>query len=186
MKTIDLNVKTREAGSKIAEDLRRHGFVPANFYAYGVENINVYAKALDLRTIVYTSHKPLVNLHIDDNPEPKKCIVKEIVFDPVTEQITHIDFLGLVENHTLTTELPIVLKGTPEGIRLGGKLQQVLHKIKIKTTPEFLSDSIEIDISQLEIGKSVYVRDIQREGWKISLPPDTMICSLKFVRQAAS
>ncbi|HPD33880.1 MAG TPA: 50S ribosomal protein L25 [Candidatus Kapabacteria bacterium] len=186
MKTVELNVKTREKGSKIAKELRQKDCVPINYYASGKENLNLYAKAHDLRDIVYTNHKPIVLLHIDENTEPLKCIVKEISFDPVTEKIIHIDFLGLVDNHLLYTELPIILKGTPEGARLGGVLQQTLRKIKVRTIPELLSDSIEIDISNLELGKSVQVKDIQREGWKFSLPPDTVICSLKHSRIQAS
>lgn len=182
MKTIELNVKSREKGYKVAKELRANGYVPINFYAINKTNLNLAAKTLDLREIVYTSHKPIVLLKVDGSNETLKCIVKEITFDPVTDEITHIDFLGLVENHLLTTDLPIILKGTPEGERLGGKLQQVLHKIKVRTTPDLLDDSIEIDISNLEVGKSIQVKDIQKEGWKFFLPPDTMICSLKHPR----
>ena len=185
MKTVELNVKTRETGYKTAKELRAQGYVPINYYATGQENQNLYAKTLDLRDIVYTSQKPIVLLHIDGSNDTLRCILKEITFDPITDAITHIDFLGLIDNHLLFTELPIILKGTPEGARLGGKMQQVLHKIKVRTTPELLVDSIEIDISNLEIGKSIQVKDIQREGWKFFLSPDTMICSLKYSRVQA-
>jgi large subunit ribosomal protein L25 len=184
MLQIDLKTFPRETGRKVAKELRKNDLVPCVFYAKGKENINFYAKAKDLKPIVYTAHKPIVKLYVNDATEPIDCIVKDIVFDPVTDKIIHIDFLGLLPNHPVKVELPVILIGTPIGARLGGKLTQVIHKIGLITVPELLTSSIEIDISKLNIGQQLQVKDIEKEGWKFTLPPSALICSVSATRIA--
>ncbi|MGB9702340.1 MAG: 50S ribosomal protein L25 [Candidatus Kapaibacteriota bacterium] len=182
MLTVDLNCKSRIPGRETAKELRKKELVPCVFYAKGKENINFSVSAKELRPVVYTAHKPVVRLFVDGATEPLEAIVKDITFDPVTEKIVHIDFLGLLPNHPVTVELPVILKGTAIGTRMGGKLTQVVHKIKLTTTPDKLASAIEIDITKLDIGQQIQIKDIVQEGWKFSLPPSALICSVKQTR----
>jgi len=182
MLTVNLNCKSRIPGRETAKELRKNDLIPCVFYAKGKDNIIFSATAKELRPVVYTAHKPIVKLFIDGATEPLEAIVKDITFDPVTEKIVHIDFLGLLPNHPITIELPVILKGTAIGTRLGGKLSQVVHKIKLTTTPDKLASAIEIDITKLDIGQQIQIKDIVQEGWKFSLPPSALICSVKQTR----
>lgn len=182
MLTVEIRGTKRETGRKVAKELRGKDLIPCNFYAKGKENISFYAKVKDLKPAIYTAQKPVVKLFIDDATQPIDCIVKDLVFDPITDKLVHIDFLGLLPNHPVTIELPIILKGTPIGTKVGGKLSQVVHKVKLTATPENLTDAITVDVSKLDIGQQLQFKDIQKEGWKFALPPSALICSVKATR----
>ncbi len=179
MKTLELIAQKREVGRKATRDLRKNDLIPACFYAKGKENVNFVVTAKDVRPFIYTAHKPIAKITIQDTGEKFDAVVKSVSFDPVTDKILHIDFLGLIPNHPLTIEIPIILKGTPIGVRKGGKLSQVIHKVGITTTPELLVDALEIDITHLDIGKQLQFKDITKEGWLFSVPPSALICSVK-------
>ncbi|MFZ1496100.1 MAG: 50S ribosomal protein L25, partial [Saprospiraceae bacterium] len=83
-----------------------------------------------------------------------------VQFHPVTEQLLHIDFLRLVEKTPIKVEVPLRFKGSSPGVKLGGKLIQQIRKIKIKTTPEFLVDELKADISKLDLGQALRVREV--------------------------
>lgn len=179
MKTIELIAHKREVGRKATRDLRKKDLIPACYYAKGKENVNFVVKAKDVRPFVYTAHKPIAQISIEETGEKFDAIVKNVSFDPVTDKILHIDFLGLIPNHSLTVDIPVILKGTPIGVRKGGKLSQVIHKVNITTTPELLIDALEIDVSHLDIGKQLQFKDITKEGWSFSVPLSALICSVK-------
>ncbi len=182
MKTLELIAQKREVGRKATRDLRKNDLIPACYYAKGKENVNFVVKAKDIRPFVYTAHKPIAQITIEGTDEKYVAVIKSVSFDPVTDKILHVDFLGLIPNHTLTVDIPIILNGTPIGVRKGGKVSQVIHKVKITTTPELLIDALEIDITDLDIGKQLQFKDITKEGWLFSVPPSALICSVKQTR----
>jgi large subunit ribosomal protein L25 len=184
MNEVILEVKKRETGKKIANSLRNSDYVPGVFYVKGTENINIYAKTLDLRPIVYTSQTKIVDLKIEGESTTYQCILKDIQLDPVTDKIVHFDLQGLVPGQKLTVELPIKLIGQPVGVRQGGKLMQTLHKLKVKILPKDLVEAIEANIAQLNIGESLYVKDLNIQNFEIDINPDTVVVSVTKPRGA--
>jgi large subunit ribosomal protein L25 len=89
------------------------------------------------------------------------CVLKDIEFDPITDRPVHFDLFGVNENETLTIEVPVVLTGgTPQGVKEGGILQHILHKLKVSCLPKNIPDHIDINVATLGINKSVHVSEL--------------------------
>jgi len=158
MNTIQINASPRtELGKKATKAIRKDGKIPAVLYSKnGVEHFSTNKK--DVKGLVYTPEFKLAEVSL--NGASHKAILKDIVFHPVTDAIMHIDFLELVDGHVLKANIPVKFKGTSPGVKSGGKLMQTLRTVKIKTTPENLIDILYVDISKLQLGSAVRVRDL--------------------------
>ncbi|MEL6141512.1 MAG: 50S ribosomal protein L25, partial [Bacteroidota bacterium] len=116
-----------------------------------------------------------------------KAIIKDIQFHPVTDEIMHIDFLALQDGHPIKVNVPVGFEGNSPGVRAGGKLQQTVRKVSMKTTPDKLVDKIILDISHLELGQAVRVRDIApMEGVEILNPAGQPVASIEIPRALRS
>ncbi|HTP13849.1 MAG TPA: 50S ribosomal protein L25, partial [Bacteroidota bacterium] len=149
----------KEVGKK-AHTLRYKGNVPGIFYGHGKKNVPVTMAELSLKPLYKTSAANIINLKLDDGSE-FKCILKDIDFDPLTEKPVHFDLYGINENEALVIEVPVVLTGgTPSGVKEGGILQHILHRVRVSCLPKFIPDHIEINVANLGINKSIHVGDI--------------------------
>ena len=157
MAEITLKATIRDyKGRSASNQARRDGRVPGVFYFQNSKNIPIEVTALDLRPLVYTSETHLVNLELSDGSK-ELCILREIQFDPLTDKVTHIDLVGLVMGESMKFEIPVQLEGIPEGVRDGGSLQQVMHKLDVECLPSKLPDHITIDVSNLVAGEAITV-----------------------------
>ncbi|MFA3782566.1 50S ribosomal protein L25 [Melioribacteraceae bacterium 4301-Me] len=185
MSEINLTVKKRELFTKGANNkLRKRGFVPGIFYSKGMEPIPIYASEGSLKPLIYTSETHIVNLKIDEGEEIKS-ILKDVDFDPVTDKIIHFDLLGIQVGQELELEVPVVLEGQAKGIKEGGVVQHQLHKLLVACLPKYIPEHITIDISNLGIGDSIHVKDIQIENVKVLNPPEVIVVSINIPRAAA-
>jgi large subunit ribosomal protein L25 len=158
MTTIEVQGTTRsEFGKKGAKLDRNNGNVPAVMYG-GDEVIHFTVTPASVKHLIYTPDFKIANLDIDG--KQYKAIIKSIQFHPVTEQLLHMDFLRLIANTPIKVEVPLRFKGVSPGVKVGGKLIQQVRKIKIKTTPEFLVDELKADISKLDLGQSLRVKEV--------------------------
>jgi large subunit ribosomal protein L25 len=178
MGLIDLRVDSRESGKRAVNAVRNDGKVPGVFYLKGEESVSIAAKPNDLKGIVYTAETKIINLIVDDK-DPIECVLRDTDFDPVTDELIHFDLLGIVRGQLINVEVPIVIIGSkPLGVSLGGLLQQVLHRVPIRCLPKNIPNSIEVDCSQLNIGESILIRDIDIENIEFSVPESTAIASI--------
>lgn len=177
MSEITLKAVKRGTGKKGAKKVRAEGMVPGIYYTEGSESIPVAVHPLALRPIVYTAHKKIFDLFIDDATQPLECVLKDTSFHPVTDKLLHFDLFGVKSGKMMGVEVPVILKGQAVGVRDGGVLQHTTHRIKLHCLPADMPDSFEIDISNLGIGKSVHVKDIAREGIHFDVALDTVIVS---------
>ena len=184
LQAIELKAKKRDAGKQIAKKLRRDGEVPGVFYAKGHSTVNISVPPLALRPIVYTSQVRLIELDIEGE-KTKKCVLKEVKFHPVTDQIIHFDLLGINEEQKITVEVPFEFLGQPVGVRKGGIFQQVFHKCTITCLPKHLVSSIQIDVSGLDVTQSVHLKDLNLEGVEFGIPADSLICAVRIPRGKA-
>jgi len=182
MKEVILNVKKRETGKQSLNKIRKEGLIPGVFYMDGKPGIPIATDFMSLRDIVFTSSKKKIKLNIEGENETKDCVLKDIKFHPVTDQILHFDLLGLNPEKKLTVEVPVVLKGQSVGVRRGGKLQQSLHKVTIKCYPKHLVDALEVDVTNLDLGKSLHIRDLSFKGIDFVVPGETIIVVCKVPR----
>lgn len=185
MKTIALKGTLRsELGKKSTKALRREELVPCVVYG-GEANIHFSAPAKDFRDLIYTNEFRKAAIEIDG--QTVEAIIKDVQFHPVTDKILHIDFLQLVDGKALKTEVPVRLTGSPEGVKVGGVLVQKVRKLKLKTTPDKLSATIDVDVSALDLGKSIRIREVQvEEGIEIMNSGGIPLASIEIPRALRS
>ena len=189
MKSIEVKgTKRAETGKKSTRELRKANAVPC--VLYGVEkDENGLPKATsfsvlsnDLRNLVYSPHIYVVDLIIDG--KPCKAVLKEIQFHPVKDTIQHVDFYQVTEDKPIVMEVPVALNGLAAGVRAGGKLQSIVRKLKVKALYTAIPEKLNIDVTSLELGKSVKVADLSFEGLEIVNNPQVVVCTVRLTRAA--
>ena len=158
MTTIEIKGTTRsEFGKKGSKLDRSNGLVPAVMYG-GDDVVHFTVTPASVKNLVYTPDFKIAEIDLEG--KHYKAILKSAQFHPVSDQLLHIDFLKLIEKTPIKVEVPLRFKGSSPGVKLGGKLIQQIRKIKIKTTPEFLVDELKADISKLDLGQALRVREV--------------------------
>jgi large subunit ribosomal protein L25 len=158
MTTIEIQGNKRtETGKRGSRNDRNGGLIPAVLYG-GNDVVHFSVKPSDVKHIIYTPDFKIAELNVDGNKS--RAILKSIQFHPITDEVIHIDFLRLIDKTPVKVEVPLRFKGVSPGVKVGGKLIQQVRKIKIKTTPEYIVDELKADISKLDLGQSLRVRDI--------------------------
>ena len=161
MNTIAIDAQARtEMGKKATRALRAEGMIPCVLYG-GKENIHFAVTPKQIKNVVYTDK--FVVAHITIDGKTYEAILKDSDFDPITDQVLHLDFQELVKGKKVKVQIPVKLTGFAAGVKEGGKLELNLRKLIVKTTPEKLITDIEVDISHLTLGKSVKVRDLKTD-----------------------
>jgi large subunit ribosomal protein L25 len=160
MKSVALFGYSRtEVGKVSTKALRTEGKVPCVMYGGG-NHIHFTVYEPDFKLLVYTPNTYKVKLDIDG--KTYKCILKDISFHPVNDSILHADFLEIEDSKPVEIGVPVKLVGNSVGVRAGGKLVVKSKKLRVKALPMLLPDFIEINIDNLEIGKSIKVGDLAR------------------------
>ncbi len=157
---------------------RKNGLIPGIFYGVGEGNIPIAINELALRPIIYSSESHIVSLEIEGESKPLSCILKDVQFDPIHTRPIHFDLIALKEGESINIEVNIKLTGTAPGIKEGGILQHILHKLDIKCLPQFIPSHIDVDISNLGIGDSIKVGDLKFEGIEILNDENAAVVSL--------
>jgi len=161
MHEIIIQAENRTPTGGNSRSLRKEGKVPGIYYIHGEQNIPFTVTGKSLQPLIYTTESHIVNLKFEDGGM-KKCILREVQFDPVTEKPIHVDLLGLRENEEITLEIPVVIAGgTPVGVKEGGVLQQSIRALKISCLPKDIPNHIEVNAGELKINDFVHVRDVK-------------------------
>ena len=158
MNSVAVSTQTRaEVGSRGAKNARMEGLIPAVIYGTN-EPIHVLVSQKEIKPLIYTPDFKIGE--VTANGTTHQCIIKDVQYHPVTDDVIHIDFLTLTNGKPIKVEVPIRFVGSSPGVKNGGKLIQQLRKIKIKTKPEHMIDEINVDISHLELGQVLRVKNI--------------------------
>jgi large subunit ribosomal protein L25 len=178
MAEVILHAELREIFGKKVGRLRREGKIPGIFYIHGENNITVALPEKSLTKLIHSTEANLINLKLSDGSE-KKCIIRDYQLDPITEKPVHVDLQGIRADEQLTIEVPVIITGaTPQGIKDGGMLQHIIHKLKISCLPKDIPSHIEINGENLLINQSVHVRDIKAENFTILENESTTILAV--------
>lgn len=184
MKTFQLNGTPRaEFGKKAAKAIRREDLIPAIMYGGEGEGVNFVVSQDDVRNLIYSSEIFLVELTIEGGAS-YKAILKEIQFHPVTDRILHIDFLKVEENKPVVIEVPVTLTGHAEGVKAGGKLSLEMRKLKVKASYDKIPEKLTIDVSNLQLGKTIQVGELSFEGLTLMNAKNAVVCAVKLTRAA--
>ncbi len=167
-----LSAEIREGvGKERAKKLRTKGLIPAIFYSPKSKSIPLVINSKEFVKTLQTEagENVLIDLNIrkGDQTDRKVVMVKEIQTDPLQGTTLHTDFYEVAMDEIVTVEVPIHLVGKPEGIKVGGILEQIRRVIQIQCLPGDIPKSIDVDVSSLKIGDSIHVQSIQVEKGKI-------------------
>ncbi|WP_347158296.1 50S ribosomal protein L25/general stress protein Ctc [Pontibacter chitinilyticus] len=165
MQTLEIiGFKRANLGKQQAKDLRNESFVPGVMYG-GEEQVHFYAPAILFRDLVYSPEVYEVDLNIEGTHY--RTVLQDAQFHPVNEMLLHVDFLLLHEDKEVKMDIPVKMVGVSPGVLAGGKLVTKLRKLKVKALPANLPDYVEVDISDLELGKSIKVGKIKTGDYEI-------------------
>ncbi|MBQ8712503.1 MAG: 50S ribosomal protein L25/general stress protein Ctc [Prevotella sp.] len=191
MKEIALNGQKRaDMGKKSSKLLRKEGLVPCNIYGEKKgENGQPEAVAFtipmtELRKAIYSPHVYVVNLNIDG--EAHVAIMKELQFHPTTDALLHVDFYEVNETKPITIGIPVKLNGLAQGVRDGGKINLSIRKINVTAPYKQIPEVLNIDVTNLELGKSIKVGELSFEGLDIATSPEVVVCSVRATRASRS
>jgi large subunit ribosomal protein L25 len=170
------------SGKEKARKLRDAGIIPAVMYkSGGGESHSFGINAPEVRTLVFTSSFKMVEITLDG--KVYKCILKDIQFHPVNDQVIHLDFLELVPGIKFKASVPLRFKGSAPGVKNGGKFLTKMRNINILTTPEHVVDEVFADISDMELGSTLRIRDIIiPTGVDITNSPAVPVASIEIPR----
>ncbi|WP_210620435.1 50S ribosomal protein L25/general stress protein Ctc [Mammaliicoccus lentus] len=139
--------------------LRASGIIPAVVYGYGAKNTSVKVDEVEfIKTIREVGRNGVIELGVGS--KSIKVMVSDYQYDSLKNQITHVDFLAINMKQELTVDVPVVLVGEAVGASEGGVVQQPLFDLQVTTTPDAIPEHIEVDISELAIGDSYLVGDL--------------------------
>lgn len=191
MKEINVTGQKRtDVGKKATKALRKEGLVPCNLYGEkkgenGLpEALSFAVAANELRKIVYTPHIYVINLIIDG--ESHTAIMKELQFDPVSDALLHIDFYEVNDQKPITIGIPVKLNGLAQGVRDGGRINLSIRKINVTAPYQAIPEHLDIDVTSLQLGKSIKVGELSFEGLEIATPAEVVVCSIKTTRASKS
>ena len=180
MKSIAISGSARQnVGKRDAKELRYEGQVPAVLYG-GKEQTHLSVSAADLKSVLYTPE--VVFVELDINGKKSKAIVQEAQFHPLTDLVTHVDFLELFDDKEVSVNIPIKLTGTSPGVKMGGKLVQKLRNLRVKALPNNLPQEIEVPMESLEVGKSFRVAQVELKDAVVLNNSDDTIVSVVMSR----
>jgi large subunit ribosomal protein L25 len=180
MKTITIEGQLRtEYGKAATRQLRSQELVPGVIYG-GAQEVNFVASAKTFRPLVYTPNFQLADVQVDG--KTYRCILKDLQFDKVSDELIHVDLLELVEDKKVVATIPVKYTGTAAGVKAGGRLVTKMKTLKVKTYPRHLKEQIEVSIDNLEIGGNIRVEDVKEENYEILNSPRIPIVSVVTTR----
>jgi len=180
MKQVEIiGYKRANLGKKESALLRNEASVPCVLYG-GADRVHFHTPMYLFKDIVYTGDAVKVLIHVED--KKYTAILQEAQFHPVSEMLLHADFLELVPGKIVKMDIPVTFTGTSPGVLKGGRFNQKMKKLSIKATPENLPSSIVVDISTLELAKSVKVGDVVPTGYQIMNAKGNPIATIEVTR----
>jgi large subunit ribosomal protein L25 len=181
MKTITIEGQLRsDSGKKATRQLRSEEQVPCVIYG-GADTISFSAPLKAFQELVYTPDFQLADIKVGG--KTYNCILKDIQFDVVTDELAHIDFMELVQDKKVVATLPLKMVGQSVGVKAGGKLVVKMKALKVKTLPKYLRENIEVNIDNLDLNQNIRVEDVKDENFEILNSPRIPIASVVMTRQ---
>lgn len=180
MKSIEIIGYNRaNLGKTESKKIRSESNVPCVLYG-GAEQVHFHSPMFLFRDLVYTPATQIVELNIEG--KQFKAVLQDIQFHPVNETILHADFLQLHEDKEVKVEVPIKFEGTAPGVQKGGKFVQKVNRLKIIALPKDLPDFVTVNISGLDLGKSVRVKDVNKGKFAVLNTPELPVASITIPR----
>jgi len=182
MKTYEISGVERESlGKKETKLLRSAGLVPCVIYG-GEKVIHFSAEEAAFKHAIYTPNVYIMNITIGE--KVVKAIIQDVQFHPVTDSLLHVDFLEINDAENVNIEIPVKLNGFAKGVAKGGKLQLSMRRLRVSGLLANLPDELNIDVTDVELGKSIKVGELNFENLDILNAKNAVVCTVKLTRAA--
>ncbi|MCM8757664.1 MAG: 50S ribosomal protein L25 [Candidatus Omnitrophica bacterium] len=186
MEKITLEAQVRkELGKSKVKALRIQGFIPAVIYGRDIQSFPIKLSKTDLLRLIrkHPLEATVINLKVKDTDKKFKeysCLVKEIQYSPLSDEIIHVDFNQISLTELIKIKVPVVAKGEPIGVKQeSGTLEHVLWEVEIECLPTDIPAQIEVDVSNLKINEVIQIKDIKvSDKIKILNPAEAIVFSL--------
>ena len=167
MEKISLTVNLREkTGKEWAKKIRRQGLIPGIVYGRDIDNTSVEVPVASMKILraMHFSESTIIEMELT-GPKKKEAhsvMIKDIQFDPLSEEPIHLDFLKVSLDEVIGVNVPLIFKGEPKGVKeAGAVVEQIIRELEVEGFPLDIPEKIEVDVSGLEIGHSLHVEDIK-------------------------
>ena len=170
---IEIDVVKDSKGRKIKDGTKHNR---------GIISTDIAVKEEDVRKLIYTPD--IFEIDIDLNGETRKAVMKDLQFQPVKDNVLHIDFLEVGPEKPIVMEVPVKVEGHAEGVKAGGKLQVSMRKLKVKAIYDKIPENLVINVDNLGLGKSIAVGDLHFEGLELINAKNAVVCSVQLTRAA--
>lgn len=170
MKSVPLNASVRSVNGRAeVKKLRDAGRIPATIYGRQTKPENLELIAREMTDLIHHSLSENILVDLDVNQKKRLALVQEVQHHPLSGKVLHVDFHEVAENETVTVMVPVETTGEAVGVKTGGGvLEHVLFKLKVRALPKNLPEQILVDVSALEVGKSIHLGEIKApEGVEI-------------------
>jgi len=182
MKTLEIiGYKRANLGKSESKKLREEGNVPCVIYG-GEEQVHFHAPMILFRSLVYSPEIYFVELNIEG--KKYNCILQDIQFHPVSEMILHVDFMELHDGKPIKMQVPVKFFGDSPGIRAGGKLMINTRTLLVRALPKDMPESNYLDISEIVLGQTIKVKEVEIDNFEIINAPQVSIASVSIPRAA--
>jgi len=183
MATVELKVEARDrVGTGGARKIRGEGSFPAVLYGEGEKVRTISVDSKDFYSVIHTTagENVVLNLKIEGN-DGGEClaIIKEIQYHPVRRDILHVDFQHISMTKKIVIEVPVEIKGEAFGVKTRGGILEVIHReIEVECLPGDIPDAIGLDVTELDVGDSLQVKDLHVEKATIVSDPDETVVTI--------
>ncbi len=188
MELIELKANIRNSvGKSQARALRRAEKIPAVLYGPGREPVLLSVSVKDLEKALKKSSasQAILNIAIHNGENTSRtAMIKELQTHPVLRNYLHVDFYEISMDRKISVKVPVVVKGKSQGVELGGILQIIRRELEILCLPTAIPETIELDITDLDIGDSIHVKEIPLQG-DIEIPADVNFTVITIVSPKA-
>jgi len=182
MKSVELKARPRtELGTQAVKRMRAAGRVPAIIYGRSISPQPLEVDAAELEEVLHhsASENVLVHVKVEGESNSRLAIIKEVQHHPVKGKILHVDFQQVAEEEKVTITVPVEAVGEAAGVKAGGILEHVLFQIEVRAKPRDLPENIQVDVTNLGLGETLHVRDIQPPpGVEILTDPEVPVITI--------
>ena len=169
MAEADLHIELRTiVGHGASKKLSREEKVPGVFYAHGEDAVPVTMNRKEIERIAHSEINVLNVIFADGTV--RKSIIRDTQTDPISDYLVHVDLFGIKLDEKVKLSIPVILMGTPQGVKEGGILEHLIREVEVEGLPLEIPEHIEVDVSELNIGDVITLRDVTVE--KVRLVTD--------------
>ncbi len=175
--------RRNEIGKSRMRRMRGQGTVPAVMYGHGDPSEMLAVNAHEMGRLVdeIRGSSPIVELVVDG--QPLMCVIKTLQRNPTNDQLLHIDFQKVHPTEKITMNVPVIVHGTPEGVKSGGMLEHLLREVPVRTTIDKIPQRFELDVTPLKLGQSIHISDLKTEGVDFAIPLETAVVTVLVPRK---